>query len=87
MGFEVCLLQNSNYLGSMHNSTMLNFNKCSKCLQNGEFVKGDERVVVDGTLGEINFKPLKEEDAGTYTCKAHNDVGEALANGSLNVLG
>nr|AAC47655.1 leechCAM [Hirudo medicinalis] len=54
--------------------------------KNGEFVKGDERVVVDGTLGEINFKPLKEEDAGTYTCKAHNDVGEALANGSLNVL-
>lgn len=62
-------------------------NKFDEYLQNGKLVEGDERVVVDGTAGEINFKPLKEEDAGTYTCKAHNDVGEASGNGSLNVLG
>ena len=42
---------------------------------------------VDADGGALNFRPLRRDDRGQYTCVAINDVGEDRAEVKLTVIG
>jgi neurocan core protein len=44
------------------------------------------RIIIDGDVGRIEFKPLRKEDEGEYTCIAINDVGEDRSQAKIAVL-
>jgi len=47
----------------------------------------NSRVTIDADLGRVDFRPLRKEDEGKYTCAAINDVGDDKSEATIRVLG
>ena len=69
----------------MHEPSILTVD--SSNAQNNVTVVGSPSVIVNKEKGRLDFYPVLKSDEGLYTCRAHNDVGDARDDGFLKVLG
>ena len=56
---------------------------------NGTEIRPSQKYVIsrDGSKSILEVRNLVAEDTGVYTCKAVTDVGEAVSNTTLYVVG